>query len=125
MLLLLPLLEEVAKGNIRRLIINIPPRYLKSITCSVCFPAWLMGLAPTKRIIVACYSRQLAIKHSLDTRQIMQSDWYLKQFPETKIATGRNEKAKFCTTKNGFRVRSVWRPETKVLVYQRNNIRIP
>lgn len=96
-------LEEVAKGNIKRLMINIPPRYLKSVICSVSFPAWLLGKDPTKRIIVASYSKILAQKHSQDTRIIMQSKWYKKNFPNTIIADGMNEKDKFCTTENGFR----------------------
>ena len=83
--------------------INIPPRYLKSVICSVAFPAWVMGRNPTKRIIVASYSKILATKHSQDTRLIMQSKWYKKNFPRTIIAEGMNEKNKFCTTENGFR----------------------
>ena len=96
-------LEEVFNGKIKRLLINIPPRYLKSVICSVCFPAWVLGKDATKRIIVASYSKQLSTKHSTDTRQIMMSNWYKKCFPETIIADGMNEKNKFCTTKNGFR----------------------
>ena len=97
------ILEAVADGKIKRLMINIPPRYLKSIICSVTFPAWLFGKDPTKRIIVASYSKILALKHSQDTRIIMQSKWYKKNFPNTILASGMNEKNKFCTTENGFR----------------------
>ena len=96
-------LEAVASGKIKRLLINIPPRYLKSIICSVAFPAWLMGRDPSKRVIVASYSKILATKHSQDTRIIMQSKWYKKNFPNTVLADGMNEKNKFCTTENGFR----------------------
>ena len=96
-------MEEIACGNIKRLIINIPPRYLKSIICSVAFPAWMLGRMPDKRIIVASYSRQLAAKHSIDCRNIMQSPWYKKNFPYVRIPKGSNEKYKFCTTRNGFR----------------------
>ena len=96
-------LEQVAKGNIKRVLINIPPRYLKSVICSVSFPSWLMGIDPTKRVIVASYSKTLAQKHSTDCRIIMQSEWYKKTFPNTQIANGSNEKMKFCTTQNGFR----------------------
>ena len=96
-------LEQVYNGKIKRLMINIPPRYLKSVICSVAFPAWVMGRNPTKRIIVASYSKILATKHSQDTRLIMQSKWYKKNFPRTIIAEGMNEKNKFCTTENGFR----------------------
>ena len=96
-------LEAVYEGKINRLIINIPPRYLKSIICSVSFPAWVLGKNPTKRIIVASYSKHLAIKHSMDARQLMMQKWYKKSFPLTTIAEGMNEKNKFITTKNGFR----------------------
>ena len=97
------ILEEVYKGNIKRLLINIPPRYLKSVICSVCFPAWVLGRDPSKRIIVASYSKILATKHSTDTRQVVMANWYKKLFPKTIIANGMNEKNKFCTTRNGFR----------------------
>ena len=96
-------LEEVYNGNIKRLLINIPPRYLKSVVCSVCFPAWVLGRDPSKRIIVASYSKILATKHSTDSRQVVMANWYRKLFPQTIIANGMNEKNKFCTTKNGFR----------------------
>ena len=96
-------MEAVFSGKIKRLLINIPPRYLKSVICSVCFPSWVLGKDSTKRIIVASYSKQLSMKHSTDTRQIMLSNWYKKCFPDTIIADGMNEKNKFCTTYNGFR----------------------
>jgi hypothetical protein len=44
-------LERVRRGEIRRLIINMPPRSLKSIACSVAFPAYVLGLDPTQRFI--------------------------------------------------------------------------
>lgn len=96
-------LEGVYNGDIKRIIINIPPRYLKSVICSVAFPAWVLGKDPTKRIIVVSYSRQLAIKHSVDTRIVMQSSWYKEYFPNTIICDDQNEKNKFTTTMNGFR----------------------
>ena len=55
-------LEQVRLGNIKRLIITVPPRSLKSIMCSVAFPAFVLGHDPTKRLIVASYSADLAIK---------------------------------------------------------------
>src|SRR4051812_13757721 len=48
-------LEQVRLGKIKRLIINVPPRSLKSIAASVAFPAWLLGHDPTKRIITVSY----------------------------------------------------------------------
>jgi predicted phage terminase large subunit-like protein len=96
-------LVEVYLTNKKRLIINMPPRYLKSMSISVCFTAWILGLNPSKRIIVASYSQSLATKHSLDTKKIIQSHWYKELFPDTQIVRGQNEKNKFVTTKGGFR----------------------
>jgi hypothetical protein len=59
-------LEQVRLGTIKRLIINVPPRSLKSIMCSVAFPAFVLGHDPTKRLIVVSYSADLAIKHGND-----------------------------------------------------------
>ena len=61
-------LEQIWLGKIRRLIINVPPRSLKSIMCSVAFPAFVLGHDPTKRLIVASYSADLAVKHGNDFR---------------------------------------------------------
>jgi predicted phage terminase large subunit-like protein len=96
-------LESVADGSIKRLIINIPPRSLKSVCISVAFPAWLLGLNPAKRIMCASYSNILSIKHSLDTRFVMNSSWYNDIFPNTILSNKHNQKTKFLTTKNGFR----------------------
>lgn len=96
-------LEAVRKRQIKRLIINMPPRALKSVCVSVAWPAWLLALSPSIRIIVASYSSVLSIKHSLDSRLVISSDWYKKLFPKTKISKIHNQKSKFLTTKNGFR----------------------
>ena len=57
------------RGKITRLIINIPPRYLKSLCVSVAWPAWLLGHDPTRRVIAASYAQGLSLKHSLDCRR--------------------------------------------------------
>jgi hypothetical protein len=90
--------------NDNRIIVNIPPRNLKSICISVCFVAWTLGHDPSKRIIVTSYSSKIAEKHSLDTKKIMQSWWYKKAFPQTQILKGQNNKMKFVTTVGGFRL---------------------
>ena len=54
-------LEQCMRGNIKRLIITLPPRHLKSICASVAFPAWVLGRDPGKRIICASYSNDLAV----------------------------------------------------------------
>ena len=95
-------LEEISTKASQRLIINIPPRCLKSISISVAWPAWLLGIAPNKRIIVASYSQILSTKHSLDCRAVLQSHWYKEIFPGTIIS--QCQKNKFTTTEFGFRI---------------------
>lgn len=97
-------LEACAAGQIRRLIINIPPRHLKSIACSVAWPAWLLGHDPSRRIMAASYSKSLSLKHSVDCRTVMQHPYYQRLFPGTQLSKDQNEKTKFGTTKQGYRL---------------------
>src|SRR6202007_2226290 len=76
-------LERVRRGEIKRLIINMPPRSLKSIMASVAFPAFILGLDPSRRIICASYSGELAKKHSNDFRAVLESLWYRSTFSRT------------------------------------------
>jgi predicted phage terminase large subunit-like protein len=96
-------LEQARIGKIKRLIINMPPRALKSICISVAWPAWILGNDPTAKIMAASYSKILSIKHSLDCRVVINSPWYKQQFPQVEVTYDQNEKSKFTTTKRGFR----------------------
>lgn len=96
-------LHALYTGDLKRLIINIPPRSLKSINCTVAFPAWVLGRNPAARIITASYSQQLATKHSVDTRLIVESEWYKRIFPKTILTQDQNEKMNFMTTERGIR----------------------
>lgn len=97
-------LTAVANGNIKRLVINMPPRHLKSMTVNVFWSAWLLGQNPGFKVISASYSHNLSVKHSEDVRYIMNTPWYNKLFPKTKIMPGCNTKSKFTTTHQGFRL---------------------
>lgn len=92
------------KGEIKRLIINIPPRFMKSISVSVAFPAWLLGHNPKTQIMCASYGMALSHKHSMDTRLILESDWYQNLFADTQLVADQNTKSKFVTTQRGFRL---------------------
>ena len=70
----------VAHGDIRRLIINLPPRSLKSVIASVALPAWILGNAPTRDIMCVSYGQDLSDKMATDCRQIMSSRWYERVF---------------------------------------------
>ena len=97
-------LEQVRLGKIKRLIITVPPRSLKSIMCSVAFPAFVLGHDPTKRLIVVSYSADLAIKHGNDFRAVVNSEEYRAIFPGMRISAMKNTQTEVVTTLNGFRL---------------------
>jgi predicted phage terminase large subunit-like protein len=97
-------LEKVRRGEIRRLIINLPPRGLKSMLVSVAFPAFLLGHDPRTRIIVASYGADLAGKFGADTRTVMQSRWYLDLFSGARLLGGTPAAGDFSTTQQGGRL---------------------
>jgi predicted phage terminase large subunit-like protein len=97
-------LERVRRGEIRRLIINMPPRSLKSIAASVAFPAFMLGHDPTRRIICVSYSGDLARKHSNDFRAVIEAPWYRSLFPTTRIGPFKNSETEIELTARGFRL---------------------
>lgn len=97
-------LEEVYAGRIKRLIISVPPRHLKSISASVAFPAWVLGKDPTRRIISVSYAQDIARKHALDFRSVMDATWYRKTFRGTRIDPRKNTELEIMTTDRGFRL---------------------
>ena len=97
-------LEQVRGGKIRRLIINLPPRGLKSMLVSVAFPAFLLGHDPSTRIIVASYGADLAGKFGADTRAVMQSRWYQDLFPGARLLSAAPAAGDFSTTLQGGRL---------------------
>jgi predicted phage terminase large subunit-like protein len=96
-------LEQCAAGKITRLLITLPPRNLKSICASVAFPAWLLGRDPSRRLLCASYSADLAGKHASDCRAVMESAWYRRVFPHTRISREKNTEMNFVTNGLGYR----------------------
>lgn len=96
-------LEAVARGEKHRLIINLPPRYMKSIICSVALPAFLLGHNPQERLLCVSYADELAAKLALDCRRVMESAWYREIFPRTRLLPGRRGICDFETTFGGGR----------------------
>ena len=95
-------LEDCRRGKIRRLIVNLPPRSLKSHSVSIAFPAWLLGHNPAVQVIVASYGQDLADKLARDTRTIIEADWYKALFPTPLSA--RKAVNDFTTTAGGLRM---------------------
>jgi predicted phage terminase large subunit-like protein len=79
-------LMRAQRGEITRLIINQPPRSLKSICVSVAYVAWLLGHDPERRIIVVSYSNELAAELHRQFRMVVDSDWYKRAFPMMRLA---------------------------------------
>lgn len=73
-------LEAVLDGKIKRLIINVPPRSLKSVMASIGFVAWALGRRPSMQFVCASYGQDLAGKLAQDCRSAMQSAWYQRLF---------------------------------------------
>jgi predicted phage terminase large subunit-like protein len=96
-------LTAVRDGKIRRLIINLPPRHLKSLLASIAFPAWCLGHDPSAQILCVSYAQGLADKLARDCRSIMLNPWYRRIFP-TRLAQHRQAVQEFITTRQGYRL---------------------
>jgi len=94
-------LLEVERGGCRRLLINQPPRSLKSLSVSVAYVAWLLGHDPGRRIIVVSYSNDLAAELHRQFRMVIDSSWYRHLFPAMRPA--RDTGTEFVTTAGGSR----------------------
>ena len=84
-------MEGVAAGRTKRLLVMVPPRSGKSILGSVSLPAYILGRDPTKRVICASYSGDLATKLHRDCRTVMTSNFYRRLFPGTGIGNKNTE----------------------------------
>ena len=97
-------LEACRQGKIRRLIINLPPRSLKSHCVTVAFPAFLLGHNPAAQIICASYGQDLADKLARDCRTPMSSAFYRRLFPKAVLSAEKQAVNDFMTTAQGFRM---------------------
>jgi predicted phage terminase large subunit-like protein len=95
--------ERVIDRKIKRLVTTVPPRHLKSIIFSVALPAFLLGQDPTTRIICVSYSSDLANKHAIDFRAVMNSEWYRRVFPRTAVSGEKDTQFETMTTARGYR----------------------
>jgi predicted phage terminase large subunit-like protein len=95
-------LSQVACGDVRRLIITLPPRTLKSLCASVALPAWFLGRNPSERVVVVSYSDFLARSHANDFRLLVNDPIYQAAFPAMRLA--RDTDREIMTTKRGKRI---------------------
>ena len=105
-------LQAVADGDIKRLIINIPPRCCKSSLVSVAFPAWTWAQpfdgptsGPGTQFLCASYAQQLTLRDSVKCRRLIESPWYQKYWGERfQLNTDQNTKSRFGNDKGGERL---------------------
>lgn len=95
-------LEEVRNGTCRRLIINVPPRQLKSFATSIAFPAWILGHNPNKQILTISYGQDLSDEFARHTRALMMSPFYEALF-STRLSKERDAVSDYRTVDGGFR----------------------
>lgn len=100
-------LQAVTERKITRLIINIPPRHMKSLLCSVFWPVWTWINNPEHRWLCASYAQNLSIRDSVKCRRLITSDkfqqWYGDRFT---LTTDQNQKSRFENDKTGYRLAS-------------------
>jgi phage terminase large subunit-like protein len=97
-------LEQFLQGDVKKLLINLPGRHLKTFLCSICFPAFALGLDPTLKFLIVAYNEEVAEDIVRQIREVMESSWYKAAF-KTRIANGHSQKDDF-KVKGGGRVRA-------------------
>jgi predicted phage terminase large subunit-like protein len=94
-------LTRVAKGELKRLIVNMPPRHTKSEFASIYFPSWAMGLKPDMKIMQTTHTADLSINFGRKVRNLMDSDEYSKIFGEVSLASDSKSAGKWQTNRGG------------------------
>jgi len=98
-------LEGVTRGHIRRLLISMPPRHMKSLAVSVFWPCWEWITHPERRWLFCSYAAGLAIRDSLKCRRLLESPWYRARWGNRFVLTSdQNEKSRFENDKTGCRI---------------------
>lgn len=94
-------LEEMQKGHLLRLIVNVPPRHGKSQLASRMNPAWVVGKDPYRSMILATYNQDFADDFGREVREILESERYQRVFPGTRLRTGSRSASRLVTTEGG------------------------
>ena len=95
-------LERVATGELKRLIINMPPRHTKSEFASYLFPAWMIGKNPSMKIIQATHTTELAVGFGRKVKNLLERDEYLEIFPDAKLAVDSKASGRWDTARGGM-----------------------
>ena len=93
--------ERVAKGDLKRLIINMPPRHTKSEFASYLLPAWFLGKNPDKKIIQTAHTAELAVGFGRKVRNLVNSADYKKVFPNVSLQSDIKAAGRWNTNQGG------------------------
>ena len=93
--------ERVANGELKRLIINMPPRHTKSEFASYLFPAWFLGKYPEKKIIQTAHTAELAVGFGRKVRNLIGNDDYQKVFKGVELSSDSKAAGRWNTNKGG------------------------
>lgn len=96
-------LEAVSGGGLRKLIINIPPRHMKSTQVAVMWPAWDWIAKPWRQWLFASYAQNLSIRDSVKCRRVIESPWYQSRWDVT-LTGDQNTKLRFENDAGGYRL---------------------
>ena len=94
--------ERVARGELKRLIINMAPRHTKSEFASFLFPAWMMGRDPRMKIIQATHTTELAVNFGRKVKNLIETDEYKEVFPEVALAVDSKASGRWDTNRGGM-----------------------
>ena len=94
-------LERVARGELKRLIVNMPPRHTKSEFASYLFPAWVMGQKPETKIIQATHTAELAVGFGRKVKNLLDSEIYRDVFPDIQLARDAKASGRWSTDMGG------------------------
>jgi hypothetical protein len=98
-------LQAVVNGDIKRLIINVPPRHMKSLSVAVLLPAWTWATQPSKKFLYASYAASLSIRDSTKCRRLIDSPWYQAHFgTKFRLTDDQNQKQRFENDATGYRI---------------------
>ena len=96
-------LQAASRGEIQRLLINVPPRHMKSLTVSVFWPAWWWTFAPHIRFLTASYGASLAERDAVRSRDLIRSPWYQKHW-NLNLKADANRTNRYENTTSGYRL---------------------
>ena len=93
--------EKVARGEIKRLIVNMPPRHTKSEFASYLLPAWFLGKFPAKKVIQTSHTAELAVGFGRKVRNLVSSDAYKSIFPKVDLQSDSKAAGRWNTNAGG------------------------